>query len=36
MPKTLRLMINVLLIGVAIGRTYAAWQQRQQRRVDPT
>jgi hypothetical protein len=36
MPKTLRLMINVLLVGVAIGRTYAAWQQRLRRRAGPT
>jgi len=36
MTKTLRLMVNVLLIGIAIGRTYAAWQQRLRRRVGPT
>jgi hypothetical protein len=36
MPKTLKLMINLLLIGIAIGRTYAAWQRRAQRRVGPT
>jgi hypothetical protein len=27
-PKTLKFMVNVLLVGIAIGRTYAAWQQR--------
>jgi hypothetical protein len=32
MPKTLKLMVNVLLIGIAIGRTYAAWQMRLQSR----
>jgi hypothetical protein len=36
MPKSLKLMVNVLLIGIAIGRTYAAWQQRLQRRTGPT
>lgn len=32
MPKTLKLMMNLLLIGIAIGRTYAEWQQRFQSR----
>jgi hypothetical protein len=36
MPKTLKLMVNLLLIGIAIGRTYAAWQRRLQRRVGST
>jgi hypothetical protein len=36
MPRTLKLMVNLLLIGIAIGRTYAAWQQRVQRRTGST
>jgi hypothetical protein len=32
MPKTLKLMMNVLLVGIAIGRTYGAWRQRLQLR----
>jgi hypothetical protein len=36
--KTLKLMMNLLLVGIAIGRTYEAWQRRLQsrRRAGPT
>jgi hypothetical protein len=32
MSKTLKLMMNLIIFGVAIGRTYALWQQRVQQR----
>jgi hypothetical protein len=28
----LKIIVNVLLLGIAIGRTYGAWQQRLQLR----
>ena len=28
MLKSFKLMVNLVLIGIAIGRTYTIWQQR--------
>ena len=28
MLKNVRFMVNLVLIGIAIGRTYTLWQQR--------
>ena len=28
MPKSFKFIVNLVLVGIAIGRTYTVWQQR--------